>query len=145
MARRFQSKVDRSAVQSVAVRRISATLLLAAISFPLVALMALASSGPDSGLPACCRKDGKHKCAMSGMMDETSGPSFRATSQCPLFPSSSAAPVCRTTGAPVPSRQQVCGIATFVSRPEQAEAQYRISFNRSRQKRGPPSQFDLSI
>jgi hypothetical protein len=135
-----------STLQSEVVRRLSATLLLAAISFPLVALVALASADRDSSIPACCRKDGKHKCAMSEMSDEISGSSFRVTSRCPMFPTSGAAPVCSSsTGALVPSSDQVGEIAAPVNRSEQAELLYRISFNRSRQKRGPPSLFDLSI
>jgi hypothetical protein len=75
---------------------------------------------------------------MAGMDDQASGPSFRADSRCPMFPSSSAAPIASVTGAPVPSTNQIASVATQLNRPEQAEAQYRVSFSRSRQKRGPP-------
>ena len=118
-------------------RRILASLLLAVISF---ALVPIASAEPD--LPACCRKDGKHKC---GMMDDPSGTSFRGVSQCPMLPKSNAAPVSGVVGAPVPGRDQVSTFAAFLKRPEQAEAQYRVSFNRSRQKRAPPSRFSSML
>lgn len=50
------------------VQRRLAKLLLLLISFGLIApaLPGMTSSG-ESKLPACCRKDGKHKCGMKSM------------------------------------------------------------------------------
>jgi hypothetical protein len=42
--------------------RLLASVLLLIVSLPWFA--PLAASTPDSGLPACCRRDGKHHCAM---------------------------------------------------------------------------------
>jgi len=116
------------------VRRILATLVLAAISFTLVPLTLL---GADEDTPACCRKDGKHKCAMSGMEDE-SGPTLHPVSQCPMLPPANAAPISAAIAVLAPKRDQIASITATLNSPEQAEAQYHVSFSRSRQKRGPP-------
>ncbi len=121
-----------------------ASVLLAAISFMLVPAALFAST--DSDVPACCRKDGKHKCAMSEMGDDNAGPAMRSSTQCPMFPShTTAAQACSVVGAPVPLHHSEIHITSFLKSAQQAEAQYRLSFSRTRQKRGPPSQFSSSI
>jgi hypothetical protein len=100
------------------------------------ALLALLADS-ESSLPACCRRDGKHHCAM--MEKETAGPSWRtATRKCPLFPKST---VAFFTDQAVPS-PIVCVAGWIASQPAdkaQTEVLYRISHSRTRQKRGPPS------
>ena len=111
--------------------------MLTAISLTLMPAALFAST--DSGLPACCRKDGKHKCGMAEM-DAAAGPTLRGVTQCPMFPSrTSAAPASSVVGAPVPYQIATIHIDTFLNSAEQVEAQYRVSFSRSRQKRGPPA------
>ena len=120
-----------------------ASLLLAAISFTLVPVALLAYTS-DSDLPACCRKDGKHKCAMSGMDDDASGPAMRGVSQCPMFPTRPASTAAgNVAGAPIPETVTETRFAAFLNAAEQAEAQYRVAFSRSRHKRGPPSQLPV--
>ena len=110
--------------------------MLAAINFTLMPAAVFAST--DSDLPTCCRKDGKHKCGMAEM-EEASGPALRGVTQCPMFPSrTSAALASDVVGAAVPYHLVTIHITTFLTSPEQVEAQYRVSFGRSRQKRGPP-------
>src|ERR1700743_3776323 len=46
-----------------AMRRAQALLLLGLFSFALIS-PALLAADPDSALSACCRRDGKHHCAM---------------------------------------------------------------------------------
>jgi hypothetical protein len=46
-------------------RRALALLLLAVIGSPLITPLLFASARAD--LPVCCRRDGKHHCAMGGM------------------------------------------------------------------------------
>jgi hypothetical protein len=118
-------------------RRALATFLLAVFSFPLIA--PALSAGAESNLPECCRRGGKHHCAM--MMDQApaTGASLRPIQpRCPLYP-----------GAPAtPARQLVAVLKSsctifdaVVSHPAihvRTEAGYRISFGRSSQKRGPP-------
>lgn len=65
-------------------RRFSAILLLALFSSSLLSPAFSASS--QSALSACCRRDGKHHCAMQG--DEgaaKSGVGIEAQARCPLY------------------------------------------------------------
>lgn len=120
-------------------RQVWAVVLLVVMSVSLVPLPV--SADAEAKLPACCRRgDGKHGCAMSGMRTEpvSSGPAWKATSRCPLFPNGSVSPVASNsavTGAPL-------GLITLILRElhvaAMADAQYRVSFSRTRQKRGPP-------
>jgi hypothetical protein len=91
----------------------------------------------ESSLPACCRRDGKHHCAM--MEKETAGPSWRTvTRKCPLFPKSAVAFF--TDQAAPPAASHFAGwIASHPVNKAQTEVLYRISHSRTRQKRGPPS------
>ena len=95
---------------------------------------------PESSLPACCRRGGKHHCAMTDMAsgDDDGSPKLGAT-PCPAFPGhtltantdpSSAPPEVPPIGAPVFSHPAAKA---------QTEARYRISHSRAREKRGPPS------
>jgi len=121
------------------VRRLLASLVLAVISFTLAPLSLFASA--DDDLPACCRKDGKHKCAMSDMAmadDDAGGPTLRSASRCPMFPVHPPSGIA-SVFALAPDQTTELSAVLFPACAEQAEALYRISFNRSRQKRGPPS------
>lgn len=119
-------------------RRALAWFLLAVFSYPLIAPALFA--GPESNLPPCCRRGGKHHCAM--MMDEmapVTGVSVRIVQpRCPMYPGAPATPagdyfaVLKTSGT-------VFGaLASHTALLLQVEAGYRISFSRSTQKRGPP-------
>jgi hypothetical protein len=118
--------------------RALASLLLVLISFPLIAPAIAAKS--TSNLPACCRRDGAHHCAMFSSELGTQGPSFQAVRQkCPYFPATTVtsaqgkAAVLRTLHAIVASA------ARYPAALPRTESQYHTSFSRSRQKRGPPS------
>jgi hypothetical protein len=119
------------------VRRAFGILLLLLFSLPLIA-PAFASGPDDSQLPACCRRDGKHHCAMN--MEAGSIPSsFHVISaRCPYSPfihgplmpqHAFAAPA--DSGFPSPAT----GTGAVI---REAEAGYRISADRARHKRGPP-------
>ncbi|HUB78257.1 MAG TPA: hypothetical protein VMB03_05645 [Bryobacteraceae bacterium] len=118
-------------------RRALAWLLLAEFSFPLIAPALFADA--ESNLPECCRRGGKHHCAM--MMDDApvTGVSFRsAHARCPLYPGISATPAGDYVAV---LNSSVLLFGALVSHPAifvQTEAVYRISFSRERQKRGPP-------
>lgn len=120
-------------------RRATATALLAAIGYLLIAPAAFA--GPESNLPACCRRAGAHHCAMAGGdMAPGSGAAVQPVPQkCPLFPAALTAP----GSAPIAIPKDPGGIAVaLVSSPcaqPRTEARGSVSFSRSRQKRGPPS------
>jgi hypothetical protein len=119
-------------------RRALASFLLAVFSFPLIAPALFVDA--EANLPACCRRDGKHHCAMT--MDEAApatGVSFRTVqSRCPLYPGAPAAPVGRYVAVLRSSGAVFGAIVTHPAIHFQTEAGYRISFGRSSQKRGPP-------
>jgi hypothetical protein len=74
------------------VRRITPTLLALLLSVPL--FVPLFASGGEPPLPPCCRRDGKHKCAM---MPKSSAPIGGVAlapggGRCPLYPTVQAAP-----------------------------------------------------
>ncbi len=101
-------------------------------------------SDSESNLPACCRRDGKHHCAMLAMIemaeqDEDAGPSWKAARRkCAQFPTGF---VGLHSVQSAPPRSATTGDLT-VGQPAakaQPETLYRISHSRTRQKRGPPS------
>ena len=66
------------------VRRLIATALLALFSIAL--LSPLFASDFDTRVPACCRRDGKHRCYMRlARGTSESGPGLRANDRCRLY------------------------------------------------------------
>jgi hypothetical protein len=119
------------------VRRVLAISLLALFGLP-IALPLLGAKATDAKLPICCRKDGKHHCAMS--MDASNNSSARTIAEkCPYSIPTSAIPVLRSA-TPAAAASIFAGIIQHPAAFSQVEAHRRISFDRSRQKRGPPSQ-----
>jgi hypothetical protein len=123
-------------------RRAFAILLVLVFSLPLIA-PAFASAPDEWQLPACCRRDGKHHCAMK--MEVGNIPStFQVVSEkCPYspfnhgpltLPHAFAAPADSAFSTPA------SGTAAIV---REAEAGYRISADRARHKRGPPALLSL--
>ncbi len=115
-----------------------AVLLIFSGNMALPALLA----DSESTLPACCRRDGKHHCAMMDALEkqqQSAGLSWKSTARkCPLFPKST---VGFLTHPATPLRQ-VSFAGSTANHPvhkAQTEVLYRISHNRARQKRGPPS------
>lgn len=125
------------------VRRVSAFVLLAIFSFSMIATAALNTL--ESNLPECCRKDGKHKCAMSSAsmqtMQQSEEIAFRpAGEKCPTPPNHGAS--LRSDSFASLHRATADTSVSLASHPSgvvQTEARYRASFSRTRQKRGPPS------
>jgi len=127
-------------------RRVPAILLVLLFSFSLIGPALFVDA--ESNLPACCRRDGKHHCGMMDrdMMDRdmaqtpASGPAVDALrTRCPFFPNGGA--VLPHSGAALLAVSQPLGIAiaSRIAAPREAEAGYRLSFNRAHHKRGPPS------
>jgi hypothetical protein len=120
-------------------RRLSAILLLALFSFSLIAPALVADA--DTSLPACCRRAGKHHCAMAGTSggQSSSGPAFAAGGRCPYFPDSFArvdnpvrfAAAVSPTGFNAPAGRAVVQFVT--------SSRVFVSLSRSNPKRGPPS------
>ena len=121
-------------------RRILSLAMLLVFCFPLIA--PLFASGPETSLPACCRRDGAHHCsmgtAMLGMQGGTRWSSLQ--SKCPNYPKAVTVAGVGHWFLVKPQMQFADVVAHPSARP-QTEARYRISFGRSRQKRGPPSSF----
>lgn len=121
-------------------RSIAVLMILTFGSFLAAPLLGL-SSDPQSNLPACCRRNGKHHCMM-WMMERELGTKQVSVypAKCPCFPH----PWRFTQSqnhATTPSSALIF-YAALQSHPAchaQSEVQRRISFDRSRQKRGPPS------
>jgi hypothetical protein len=111
-------------------------LLLVLFGFPLIVPAVRADS--ETKLPTCCRREGKHHCGMaSAGSPQTSGASART--KCPSYPVASAAPLFSNTILLNPSRIYFASIVSHPGVHSQTEALQRISFSRSRQKRGPPA------
>jgi hypothetical protein len=118
-------------------RRLLAITIAVLLGFTLAAPLFDVSA--STTVPECCRRNGQHHC-MGGMASDTgSDPAFSSVApQCPRFPIASPAPQPHSF---VPHWAQTAGIP-FSVRPaslRETEAQYRVSYARSRQKRGPPT------
>jgi hypothetical protein len=122
-------------------RRALALLLLVGFSFPLIAPL-FASAPSEASLPACCRRNGKHHCALYASMMVS--PRYQTiTARCPCYPFTGIAlmlPHGFAGNARVETVISATGPTAVV---READAGYRISFDRSRQKRGPPSLLSL--
>ena len=123
-------------------RRALATLLLALFSFSLIS-PALLASDPESNLPACCRRDGKHHCAMMGAMmamqsESPSGPSLQPA-RCPSFPGASAIPASPAASLPGTSRTVFAGFLSHSVFLPATDTLSLSSYSRTGQKRGPPA------
>ncbi|MBW4026938.1 MAG: hypothetical protein HIU93_06005 [Acidobacteria bacterium] len=101
-----------------------------------------ASTPTEASLPACCRRNGNHHCAMSmagGAAAATSGRTIaKVPERCPCLPKSTAPASSSSLSQPTAFRQTV-SLHIQQNSPQQAEARYRLSFSRTRQKRGPPA------
>jgi len=126
-------------------RRVWAAILVVLFSYPLIA-PAFASGPDDAQLPACCRRNGKHHCAM--MMEEMelgqlSSRFVTVQETCPYAPFARC-PLMLPHSFTPPARR---GFAQLTQGPalivRAAEAGYRISADRTRHKRGPPRLLSL--
>ena len=117
-------------------RRALASLLVALFSFPLI--LPVLRADDASNLPSCCRRAGKHHCGMDSESKHQEGLS-PIQPKCCNYPATIAIRgdwnVAFLKNPPSIS----ASLLNFSSTPAQTEAKYRVSFSRSRQKRGPPS------
>lgn len=123
-------------------RRILSLVLLAAVGLPIIAPALALAEDPDASLPVCCRRHGQHHCTMmmermARLSRESSMPQVGAVCLC--YPRHEVAPVAgaHLLALHAPGRTPFSSPAlTPVAR---AETHRRISRERSRYKRGPPS------
>ena len=127
-------------------RRGLASFLLALLSLPLIVPAWVARTG--SSVPPCCRRNGQHRCVMGSVdadaatidQESTSDSAINAIRlRCPYCP---AALTIRAGSNVALVKNQPATFLPLFSHPTaqtQIEARYRVSFNRSRQKRAPPA------
>jgi hypothetical protein len=124
------------------VRRFVSISLLLLLTLPLVSPL-FAASMAEANVPVCCRRHGKHHCTMTAVAQQSSSTSSKVKTaavreRCPYNPSSSAA--VNLVFVTDPIQQAIfAGIVSHPACHAQTEACFRISFDRSRQKRGPPA------
>ena len=122
---------------TIGVRRLLAISMMLLFGFTLV-LPLFASDASEASLPACCRRNGKHHCSMPAW-DAKQGRQFTVVSEkCPCPPATPAVSHLSNFALPA-DRAAFAGVISHPAIHAQTAAQYRISFDRSRQKRGPPS------
>ena len=126
-------------------RKLLSISLLAVFGLPLFApLLALGQRAEDN-LPACCRRNGTHHCAMSMAAPTEPAASDRKASrwnapvgQCPYCPASVATGHHRETFAAPPAQAIYAELLRHPAGSVQTESRRRIARDRSRRKRGPP-------
>ena len=118
-------------------RRIWAALLVAVFSFALLGPEAFAGSA-DRKLPQCCRSNGKHHCTLAKAADGSSGPAFQAGT-CPLFGGGQMMPPLPIAAIAKPPAGIFRGLLSSSQPRTQPAALGRAAFDRSGDKRGPPS------
>jgi hypothetical protein len=117
--------------------------LLVGFSLPLIAPL-FASPRWDGSLPLCCRRDGKHHCAMAAMtMGQVPSRDRTMREKCPYAPFAGLALMLPHAFAPRGIPALARNVAASAAIVRDAEAGYRISADRTRQKRGPPSLLSL--
>jgi hypothetical protein len=118
-------------------RRLLSILLLAAFALPLVAPMLALAQDPDAGLPACCRRLGQHHCTM---LDGNKDPSeHRVVAVCSVYPQHKAVVVTGAKSLAAQASPRALVFSAALTPSVQAETHRRISRDRSRSERGPPS------
>ena len=123
-------------------RRFISISLLLLFTLPLVSPL-FAASTTDADVPVCCRRDGKHHCMMAKVRHRPSGDSAQTGTaslreRCPYNLVTPAA-VNLPFALHEAQTTLFSEIVTASASPAQTEAIHRTSFDRSHQKRGPPS------
>jgi len=116
-------------------RRALASLLLALFSFPLIFPILRADA---ASLPSCCHREGKHRCSMDSVSHQQEGLS-PIQPKCCNYPATIAVRGDWNVVFLKNSPSIGASLLSYSSTPAQTEAKYRVSFSRSRQKRGPPA------
>ncbi len=119
------------------VRRALAVALLGLFSFSLIAPSVFASD-PEAGLPACCRRNGKHHCTVMGGASQGTGPALHA-SPCNFFPSAARATASPNAGVPAAPPVSSVSLPNGSATRQANETPSAVLFHSPRQLRGPPA------
>jgi hypothetical protein len=122
-------------------RRLLSICLFAATLLPVLAPLLSLGAMADTVVPACCRRDGKHHCMgdMAAMPSADGQQRAQAPREmCPYQQRALVATHHELSAVPATQESEV-KLLQPLSSPSQAECLRRISFDRSRQKRGPPT------
>jgi hypothetical protein len=120
-------------------RRLCAIWLAALFAFSVAGPALLA--GSESQLPECCRRSGKHRCGLNPVSpQDQSSDTFldREPDKCPCVPGSGTVGAHRYAGGVISCHIILVSPVSHTTLQVQSEARYRGSYNRARQKRGPP-------
>lgn len=100
----------------------------------------LLASSAEHALPACCRTKGTHRCAVKGMASPEDGSGVSVVApKCPMYPAPASSPQGHAAVGIPANLAHFCEVVSHPAIHAQVEAHYRVSFDRTRQKRGPPS------
>jgi len=120
-------------------RRALASILLAAVGFPMMG--GLIPSDPESKLPTCCRRGGRHQCEMTPHSEDSAGPGMTAPARCASWPKAEARFRNIETAAPVGGFRSGAPISTWTA----YKSTHFVFCGRatdSVHKRGPPAGLD---
>src|ERR1022692_907467 len=111
--------------------------MLRGLAMLLVALFGLSPMSPlvlatdaDSRLPACCRRGGKHSCAMTASQPASSSGQTLQAAKCRFFPPAQAIPPGRTVSLRGVSRAIIGGLVSHPALRYQTQAFYRAFYGR---------------
>jgi hypothetical protein len=119
------------------VRRAFAVALLGVFSFSLIPLQAFASDD-EAGLPACCRRNGKHHCAMPTGEGSSSAPALQST-RCLFFPDASPGRLLPRAGALVDPAADSVTLPIRLAASWAIQTLCPILFRSPLLERGPPT------
>lgn len=111
------------------------------VVFSLALIAPWLSLEPEAKLPPCCRRDGKHGCAMLAKLRqrESSLPSFRNAVRCANYPTGDAIPANGKTAAVVAETNPLGTVVGFSAFLPPLETRPRNHHQATDQVRGPPA------
>jgi hypothetical protein len=125
-------------------RKLLAITLLAFLGLPFASSLLALTPKDDANVPACCRRNGKHHCmgmAINGKMTSDAAAFSAPSDKCPFAPAALPGSLHPTSSDIPPAQITFAGLLSHPAATAQTESKWRISRERSRQKRGPPSLF----
>lgn len=120
--------------------RATSIAVLFAVLAPSFLIFADLTSSNEAKVPACCRRDGKHHCAMmAAAMEPSSETQLKADPPACPFRSQASTVAFAVAHLPAAAAVHFAGLESHPANHEQTHAAMRISEVRSHQKRGPPA------